>query len=327
MCLGHPRAWASRVDIAGCSVCANVSDRQEGGFTGMTKPVTAETRVLRRIAANAAHGQELLRILLKELAIVLLPRGVTPKQFSRLATHAFAHAAAADSQLRNGRVNQSKVAVLTGLRRAEVRKLLATRPPTMRRCVADQSVIETVLTGWCTDKKFLDKRGDPKVLPVSKGSMSFTRLVKRYGGDVPHRAVLDELRRLGIVRQAGQHVKIYSLSAFASRSNFTSVAQVLPLLLDAVRVASVDHHTPPAQSVHRVILQARSGVDLQLIRRRCAASIGSMLGGLKGSLSERVTLPRGENRGRHTCTVTVMVVESAGSDHARVNESLRRGRV
>src|SRR5689334_5537230 len=61
-----------------------------------------------------------LQQLLLGLAQHLLPAGITPAHFGDLATQAFVKAAAGISKFRNGRVNSSRVAVLTSLRRAEV---------------------------------------------------------------------------------------------------------------------------------------------------------------------------------------------------------------
>lgn len=289
----------------------------------MTGPTSASTRALERAALNAARGRSLLQDLLTELAIVLVPRGVTPKQFSALTKHAFARAAAAASQFRNGRVNQSKVAILTGLRRAEVRKLLTARSTIAKRGNSSQSAIETVLTGWCTDHRFVGQDGTPKSLSVAKGSVSFARLVKRYGGDLPHRAVLDELCRLGVARVVGNRIRIHSLSALRTRSNFTSLSQVMPLLLDVVRLISQPKSLNDASSVHRLILPAKTAVDLRLIRKRCASSIKSMLIGLNESLSERVTLPQTSQKRKHACSITVVVVEKHADIHYRASANPR----
>lgn len=292
----------------------------------MTRPREAGTRAIGRAAVNAARGQLLLQDFLRELAIALVPRGVTARQFSKLATFAFADAAATFSQLRNGRVNQSRVAVLTGLRRAEVRKLLGSGISASLG-TANQSTIETVLAGWCTDKHFVDARGAPKSLPVSKGIESFARLVERYGGDVPPRAVLDELCHLRIVTRVKDQVRIRSYSALIARSDFRSFKRAMPLLLHAVRLVSEQTSTTDGPSMHRLALPARSRVELQVIRERCASSVTSWLSGLRNSLSEGVSLPRPKNRPRHRYGLTVTVVEYPEyADHADSNPPARAPR-
>ncbi len=57
-----------------------------------------------------------------------------------------------------------------------------------------------VITGWVRDKEFLDHAGQPVALPVDGTDASFGSLVRLYSGDIPVRAMLDELLRVGAVR-------------------------------------------------------------------------------------------------------------------------------
>jgi hypothetical protein len=57
-----------------------------------------------------------------------------------------------------------------------------------------------VLPGWARLGVFLSGRGRPRPLEVD-GAGSFALLVKRYSGDMPARAVLDELERVGAVER------------------------------------------------------------------------------------------------------------------------------
>src|SRR2546429_3570358 len=145
----------------------------------------------------SVRGVSGLQELLTELAVVLLPRGMTPKRFGELARSAFVQAAADMSKLRNGKVNYSRVAAQTGLSRADVKRLLTSNMFDSVR--ADETPLSRVVSGWRTDCKITDKDGSPKRLRISGTRASFTGLVKKYGGDVPYRAVLDELRRIGAV--------------------------------------------------------------------------------------------------------------------------------
>ncbi|MGH8138651.1 MAG: DUF6502 family protein [Steroidobacteraceae bacterium] len=270
----------------------------------------ARTKALEQAAENSARGQLILQELLTELAAILVPRGVTPTRFSEMAKHAFAHAAAAMSRFRNGRVNQSKVAVLTGLRRAEVRKLLTCSHPTIRANDSDQSLIDTVISGWCADKHFMDKRGAPKRLLVTGGKASFARLVQRYGGDVPHRAVLDELRRIGVAQQVGRHVEVRSLSILRQRRSFASLAYLLPAIVDGIRLASRPKGRAGYSYMHRLTLSVPNVFELEMVRDRCVSSIKSLLGGLGQSLGAQESSPCRAKKTRHSCTVTVLLIEN-----------------
>jgi len=58
-----------------------------------------------------------------------------------------------------------------------------------------------VIAGWVRDKEFTDAAGEPLALSQAGATASFSLLVKRYSGDVPARAVLDELLRVGAVER------------------------------------------------------------------------------------------------------------------------------
>jgi hypothetical protein len=102
------------------------------------------------------------------------------------------------------RATTSRVSILSGLTRKDVQRLLA---PQAKAAAADDDAGEgynraaRVLTGWARDADFVDAAGQPQVLHATEGAASFAALVKRYSGDMPARAVLDELVRVGAVRR------------------------------------------------------------------------------------------------------------------------------
>jgi hypothetical protein len=58
-----------------------------------------------------------------------------------------------------------------------------------------------VIAAWRRDRNFLDAEGKPAPLPMAGPDVSFSELVKRFSGDVPVRATLDELIRVGAVER------------------------------------------------------------------------------------------------------------------------------
>ncbi|MEQ1518471.1 MAG: DUF6502 family protein, partial [Usitatibacteraceae bacterium] len=59
---------------------------------------------------------------------------------------------------------------------------------------------EKVVTAWMHEYPKADSPSRAAPLPL-EGERSFAALVKRYSGDMPVRAVLDELMRVGVVRK------------------------------------------------------------------------------------------------------------------------------
>ena len=256
----------------------------------------------------SVRGVSGLQELLTELAVVLLPRGMTPKRFGELARSAFVQAAADMSKLRNGKVNHSRVAAQTGLSRADVKRLLTSNMFDSVR--ADQTPVKKVIAGWRTDRKFANRDGSPKRLRISRSSNSFTSLVKKHGGDVPHRAVLDELRRIGAVTVDEDSVQLQSSHHSCQHHDFVFLSPVLPALVDGIRIASTKGRPGAASSIHRLSLPVETEVDLAIVRDRCASSAKAMLEGLGHSLGTQVTVPKRRGKSAYSFTITVLLAEN-----------------
>jgi hypothetical protein len=254
------------------------------------------------------RGAAVLRELLTELAFVLLPRGMTPKRFGELVRSAFVQAAADMSRLRNGRVNHSRVAAQTGLTRADVKRLL--RQNVFASAHRGQTAVERVIDGWRTDREFATRPGHPKRLKISGPRGSFARLVRKYGGDVPHRAVLDELRRIGAVNDIDSSVQLQGSPHLRQRHDFGFLSPVLPALVDGLRIASKKAGSNTASSIHRLNLPAETEVDLAIVRDRCTSSAQSMLNGLAHSLGTQVAVPRSRRPPTHSFSVTILLAEN-----------------
>ena len=254
----------------------------------------------------------MLQELLTELAFALLPRGMTPKRFSELARVAFVRAATEMSRLRNGRVNHSRVAAQTGLSRADVKRLLKSDVFDLYRM--NQAPVERVINGWRTDRLFTQRTGRPKRLRIVGSNASFVRLVRKYGGDVPHRAVLDELRRIGAISDTGDSVCLRMSPILRRRHDFAFLSPALPALVDAIRIAS---KRASSRAIHRLTLPVESELDLGIVRERCVSSTKSMLDGLADSLGTAVTVPKKRRNSAYSLTVTVLLIEDRPTRRAR----------
>ena len=272
-------------------------------------PVEPPTRTGRRRSTLVSlRGDTALQKLLEALADVLLPRGMTPKRFGELARFAFLRAAVERSRLRNGRVNHSRVAAQTGLSRAEVKRLLLQNEALYHDGFA-QAPVEKVLRGWRTDPAWAHRLGRPKLLRISGPRASFAALVRKYGCDVPHRALLDELRRLDAVADDGSSVWLKTSQTLRRRNDFAFLSPVLPVLVDAIRLASRRASSRPS-SIYRLTFPLENEIDLAIVRARCASTAQSMLDGLGDSLGTAITTPRRRGKPRCSFTVTVLLAEN-----------------
>jgi Family of unknown function (DUF6502) len=157
-----------------------------------------------KVSEKNQHPQsDVLVDFLSELASHLLSCGVAITEFRSAAQAAFVQAALRNARLQNLRVNQSAIAAVTGLSRAQVRSLLRVNA---EPAAAVQSRLSAITAGWRTDPTFTDEDGKPRPLSLTNGRNGFLGLTRKYAGDVSHRALLTELTRLRCVRQEGKSV-------------------------------------------------------------------------------------------------------------------------
>lgn len=140
-----------------------------------------------------------LLIALRPLARALLRAGIGHREFNEISKSAFVDVATKDYGLRGRPTNISRVAVMTGLTRKEVRRLRNKGAAGDETEVARTTPMGVVLHRWYTESEFLSASGEPKVLQFDKGPNSFSDLVRRYGGDIPPGAMRTELKRINAV--------------------------------------------------------------------------------------------------------------------------------
>ncbi|HEY6513703.1 MAG TPA: DUF6502 family protein [Burkholderiaceae bacterium] len=146
-----------------------------------------------------ALDQALAR-LLRPLVRVLLRHAVPFSGFMELAKRAYVASALEDFAIPGKKPSISRASILTGLTRKEVQRLLE-EPASGTRGISERyNRAARVLTGWVRDANFHDAKGAPRAL-VGDGPRGFAELVRRHSGDMPARAVLDELLRVGAVRR------------------------------------------------------------------------------------------------------------------------------
>lgn len=142
------------------------------------------------------------RLWLRPVTRWLLRSGITWKEFAELARQAFVDTATDEFGLRGRKTNVSRVALLTGLARREVRRLreASARVPAPR---GEESLnhASRVLSGWHLDHEFLEPDGRPRVLPATGPAPSFEVLLKRYAGDIPVTALVKELVKSGSIER------------------------------------------------------------------------------------------------------------------------------
>lgn len=144
-----------------------------------------------RLKAALAH-------LLRPLVRTLLRHGVAYGEFAEIAKGVYVQTAQEDFPLPNRKQSTARIAILTGLTRKEVKALREARGR-LADDAGNSNRATRVLSGWYQDPEFTDAEGAPRVLPLTGKRRSFAALVQRYSGDMPPRAILEELRRVRCV--------------------------------------------------------------------------------------------------------------------------------
>jgi hypothetical protein len=147
------------------------------------------------------HLRLALRMMLKPLVKLLVSQGVSHGDFSEAAKDVYVEVAIRHFD-KSSKVNQSRIAILTGLTRKEVRNVID-RAMRAEPYTKNFSRPSRVLAGWHSDPQFLGPYGMPLEIPyeapVDGGTPSFVDLVRTYSGDMAPRPMLKELLRIGAV--------------------------------------------------------------------------------------------------------------------------------
>jgi len=139
--------------------------------------------------------------LLEPIVLLLLKSGITWREFADLAKAKFVQVATKEFGIRGRPTNASRVAILTGIDRRDVRKLRLASAEQPTFDLGFMSKPTQVLDGWYHDPNFRTASGQPRDLHVSEGEDSFGALVRRYAPGIPPVAMIKELRAVGAIEQ------------------------------------------------------------------------------------------------------------------------------
>ena len=141
-----------------------------------------------------------LRRLLRPLVRLMIRRSIPFPVLSELIKGVYVEAAIEDFEVEGKRQTDSRVNLLTGVHRKDVRRLRAKIgqqfSPPKRASLSTQ-----VIARWTTEEEYKDEHGNPRPLPrlsTSEASASFESLVRSINTDIRPRVLLDEWLRLGV---------------------------------------------------------------------------------------------------------------------------------
>ena len=132
----------------------------------------------------------------------MLGQGIAHRDFDAIVRAVYAEVARESFTPEGKRSTDSHVAIVTGLTRKEVKRLREqadSQYDASRWGGANRAT--RVLSGWHRDPDFTDDDGAPRPLVLDDEHTGFSALVRRYSGDIPVMAILDELERVHSVER------------------------------------------------------------------------------------------------------------------------------
>lgn len=141
-----------------------------------------------------------LKRLLRPLVKALIAKGVSAPALYAMLKALYVEVARDDFRLDGEPPTDSRISVLTGVHRKDVRAL-RTRPEVAETALERRvTVMTTVIGRWLADPGTTSADGRPKALPrQADDGPSFDALVESVSTDVRPRTILDELLRKGVV--------------------------------------------------------------------------------------------------------------------------------
>ena len=161
--------------------------------------------------------RDAMRRILRPLVRAMIARGLSYPQLTVMLKELFISEAIDHFGLGAKRVTDSRISLLTGLQRRDIR---AHRDASeAEEAARSLGPIPRVLALWQSDPRFADARGAPAILPrAAEEGASFESLVFEVGRDVHPRTILDEMARLGLVAlQEEERVRLLADSLLPSR--------------------------------------------------------------------------------------------------------------
>ncbi len=169
-------------------------------------------------AFGSQHAADAVQQILQPLAQLMIGHSVQLSAITEMLKKALVDAAANNAQQAGEDMTDSRIAIVTGVHRKDVRRLRqeAASPSTAANDYAPiMSIGAQVVARWISEPRYLTTHNKARRLArtprhAEPGEPDFSTLVAQVSSDVGAKAVLDELLRLGIASiEADTHVQLH----------------------------------------------------------------------------------------------------------------------
>jgi hypothetical protein len=165
---------------------------------------------------------------LQPLVKRLLAAGVPFGQLEARLRQLFVAVAEAEFALADKRQTDSRISLLTGINRKEVRRLRGTGRGRRAPSSFGMNHATSLISRWLTDPQTSDRRGRPRPLPyrAARGP-SFMRLARAITADLAPRVLLDELLRSGAAELRPDDTVVLTSAAYVARRDPGQALRIL----------------------------------------------------------------------------------------------------
>lgn len=137
--------------------------------------------------------------LLRPLVRILLNHGVPFNTFAEIARWVYVEVADKEFGIEGRKQTDSRVSVITGLTRKDVARIKKVEKPEDHASAISYNRAARVVSAWAREYPMEGTASGIAPLPL-EGKRSLAELIHQHSGDMPVRAVVDELLRVGAIR-------------------------------------------------------------------------------------------------------------------------------
>jgi Family of unknown function (DUF6502) len=237
-------------------------------------------------AYGSEHAVDAIEQLLQPLAQLMVGHSVQLGAVTELLKKSLVDAALRSDTNAKHAMTDSGIAILTGVHRKDVRRL-RDEPEQMSAAEAYAPLMSMgaqVVARWISDPVYLSTHNKARALArtprhAKPGEPDFTTLVAQVSSDVGARAVLDELLRLGIIKNSSEtHVELQD-NAFVPQEGLKETFHFLAANVSD-HLATAVHNLQPdradgamlEQSAFSQNLSEEDAADLELTARHLWAN-------------------------------------------------------
>jgi hypothetical protein len=158
-----------------------------------------------------------IRHVLRPLVRMMVSSGVAYPFVADLLKELFVEVANREFRLGDQKPTDSRISLITGVHRKDVRRLRESGPSRDGRVPDSISFGSQLVAAWLGNERFMDEHGQPRPLQRMHNAgneVSLEELVASRSKDIRSRVVLDEWLRLGIVHMDDKDRVVLNTEAF-----------------------------------------------------------------------------------------------------------------